>query len=240
MLNRHFEIIGLIITVITFTSCKGNDSIQQEYHIDNNILTIGPYEYKKFTNSNSQQLEFYVYEDHNISQLFITTIFNNSNNYKLFVQYATKEYVEMNRHLFPSFLFKDGNTHIKNISYDKFLLLLDSVLHHMSQCGKTNLIDVDLRLELMGDRVVDITNTVMENNSGNISKQTFIKILMDSRLRKDIDNLLKQYNLYIKNIDCDKMYYENKKSFLNKNSVIQDVPDRIITSWDLILQVSHI
>ena len=240
MLNRHFEIVGPIITVITFTSCKGNDSIQQEYHIENNILTIGPSEYKKFTNSNSQQLDFYVYEDHNISQLFITTIFNNSNNYKLFVQYATKEYVEMNRHLFPSFLFKDGNTHIKNISYDKFLLLLDSVLHHMSQRGKTNLIDVDLRLELMGDRVVDITNTVMENSSGNISKQTFIKILMDSRIRKDIDNLLKQYNLYIKNIDCDKMYYENKKSFLNKNSVIQDVPDRIITSWDLILQVSHI
>ena len=89
---RHFEIVGLIITVITFISCKGNDSIQQEFHIENNILTIGPYEYKKFTNSNSQQLDFYVYEDHKISQLFISTIFNNSKSYKLFVQNGSNEY----------------------------------------------------------------------------------------------------------------------------------------------------
>lgn len=237
---RHFEIVGLIITVITFISCKGNDSIQQEFHIENNILTIGPYEYKKFTNSNSQQLDFYVYEDHKISQLFISTIFNNSKSYKLFVQNGSNEYVELNRILFPSFLFKNGDIHFETISYDKFLSLLDSVMRHMSHRGKTKLIDIDLRLELMGDRAIDITNTVMEYSAGNISGQTFVKILMDSKLRKDIDMLLKKYDLYIMNADVDEIYYENKESFLKKNSVVQDVPNKIITSWDLTLQVGHI
>ena len=110
----------------------------------------------------------------------------------------------------------------------------------MSQCGKTNLIDIDLRLELMGDRAIEITNTVMEYSAGNISGQTFVNILMDSKLRKDIDKLLKKYDLHIKNADVDEIYYENKESFLKKNSVVQDVPNKIITSWGLTLQVGHI
>ena len=240
MYNRNFGIIGLIITVITFITCNGNEFNQQKCHIENNTLMIGPYEYKKFAKSKSQQLDFYIYEDFNISQLFITTIFNNTNNYKLFVQYATKEYVEKNRLLFPSFLLKNGSIHFETISYYKFLSLLDSAIRHMSQCGKTNLIDIDLRLELMGDRAIEITNTVMEYSAGNISGQTFVNILMDSKLRKDIDKLLKKYDLHIKNADVDEIYYENKKSFLKKNNVTQNVPKKIITSWGLTLQVGHI
>ncbi|MDH8701621.1 hypothetical protein M2138_000968 [Dysgonomonadaceae bacterium PH5-43] len=218
---------NLLLFLGVLVACNNAKDIEV---ISNDAETANKIVVTQYISEGYGEVERFIVNKVDTSSLSVVFAENTNKNIvaNLYLDIYNKRY----RDLYDSIAIEEYNM-ISTSSYYKMnskeiMEELKLILEEFSNINKLKYINTELLY--FGDFAIDIT-TLYTNKIGLIDYEIMEQILRESKIKTELDCILKSYSLEVKDIIVEKLFFVNKTNLYDLNKIDTDdslVPDEIL------------